>query len=388
MRVLCINSMFYTEAYRRCIDELGTLEGIDLTALTVDGWVMNERLTKTTPLKAAAPYSFVVGTALWKGKENRGFYISGLKKAFLLSRPDIIFLMEEPFSLFALQVLFYQYLYASSAPIVVFTWNNLSYEVFDYRPSLWYRLVSRWTLDRFAGALTANTDGIEALRNTNFANPIQKIGYGVETASFEQVEEDQVTALKMRLGLSPEIQVIGYVGRLLYMKGLDLLLKAFATVASDTTRLLIIGSGDYEAEMLRLADEYNIRSKLIHIQSVAHAEIPAYMHLLDILVLPSRRVNMWAEQFGRVLIEAQAAGAIVIGSSSGAIPEVMGEQGFVFEENNADSLIQTLHAVLSLPKEKKDELKQLARERVRSEFSWSVFAKRAASFLRHILDRG
>jgi glycosyltransferase involved in cell wall biosynthesis len=384
MRVLIINSMFYTQAYRRCVDELGMLPDIDLTVLTVDSWIMNDRVGMADPLAADAPYAFVKGKTLWSGKENRGFYTSGLARAFKLSKPDIIFLMEEPFSLFALQVLFFRALFAPNAPIVFFTWNNLSFREFDYRPSLWYRLVSRWTLDRFAGALTANDDGIKVLRDTGFGKPIEKIGYGVETERFVNREELALNALRSRLGLNTDTIVIGYIGRILWMKGLDLLLEAVAMLEREDIRILLVGSGEYENELFRLAQKLGVAEKIIHLQSVPHQEVAQYMQLIDIFVLPSRRVKMWAEQFGRVAIEAMAAGAIVIGSDSGAIPEVIGDGGFIFEENDKYSLAIALHKALDLSPQQRTAMIAHARERAQTGFTWRKFATQAAGFIHSI----
>ncbi len=386
MRVLIINSMFYTSAYRRCVDELGAQPGIDLTVLTVDGWIMNDRLSTTEPLSANAPYSFIIGKALWKGKENRGFYISGIARAFQVSQPEIIFLMEEPFSLFALQILFYKNLYSPISKIVFFTWNNLSFSEFDYRPSAWYRMVSRWILDRCDGALTANSDGMSVLRNARFFQPIETIGYGVRTDRFINRDDDRLEKLRSELGITSDEIIIGYVGRLLQMKGLDLLIESFATIDEPKLRLLIVGSGEYEQTLLAQADHLGIRNKIIHFPSVAHHEVPAYMQLINIFVLPSRRYRMWAEQFGRVLVEAMAAGAIVIGSDSGAIPEVIGNAGFIFSENNAIALREALHKALHLDSNARATLQAIGRERASKEYSWERFAKQAAVFLKRIRE--
>src|ERR1700679_553673 len=104
MRTLIVNSMFASTVYRRCADELGAITGIDLTMLTVDSWIMNGRNMPFEPIlpestdNIRSTYATVVGKAVWQGYENRGFYRSGIFRAFQISRPDVLFLMEEPFS--------------------------------------------------------------------------------------------------------------------------------------------------------------------------------------------------------------------------------------------------------------------------------------------------
>jgi len=75
---------------------------------------------------------------------------------------------------------------------------------------------------------------------------------------------------------------------------------------------------------------------------------------MDVLVLPSKTMPTWKEQFGRVLIEAMACQVSVIGSSSGAIPEVIGKAGLVFKEGNAADLRAKIEQLKSSPKVRKE----------------------------------
>ncbi len=380
MRTLIVNSMFASSVYRRCADELGSLNGMELTLLTVDAWRMNGRPMPCDGVSAKSPYATVIGKTAWRGYENRGFYISGLRRAFQLSRPDVLFLMEEPFSVFAAEILLAKSLFAPRIPVVFFTWNNLSLTQFDYRPSFFYRNVARRTLSHMHYALTANTDGIEVLRRAGFENPIRTVGYGVDTSAYQTPRPDRVKKIRDSLGISRDDIVVGYVGRMLEMKGVDLLIEAYTKLKSDhprlKTKLLLVGSGEWEQPMLQLARDRGIALDLRHIPSVPHREVPDYMHTLDILVLPSRRKAMWAEQFGRVLVEAMAAGKIVIGSSSGAIPEVIGDGGFVFPENDSMALSTELVRAITLSPEKHAHLLTQAQTRA-EHFSWQRFARDA-----------
>jgi glycosyltransferase involved in cell wall biosynthesis len=63
----------------------------------------------------------------------------------------------------------------------------------------------------------------------------------------------------------------------------------------------------------------------------------------------SETTATWKEQFGRVIIEAQACGTPVIGSSSGAIPLVIGEGGWVVREGSAKALANLLDRLAEDP---------------------------------------
>ncbi len=389
MRTLIVNSMFASSVYRRCADELGTIPGMELTVLTVDAWRMNGRPMPFDAIASSAPYATVIGEAGWRGYENRGFYRSGLRRAFELSRLDVLFLMEEPFSVFAAEILLAKAIYAPRTPAVFFTWNNLSLTEFDYSPSFFYRTVARQTLSRMHYGLTANFDGIDVLRRVGYKNPIRNIGYGVDTSSYSTPRPDRVCEIRTSLNISPEEIVIGYVGRMMEMKGVDLLIEAYARLKRDhpelRTRLLLIGSGEAEKTFLQMAETLGISSDIRHVPSLPHKEVPDYMHALDILVLPSRRKAMWAEQFGRVLVEAMAAGKIVIGSSSGAIPEVIGNAGFIFTENDSVALTSTLLQALILDTAARITLLEHAHERA-NYFSWKRFANDAFEAIAYCHD--
>jgi glycosyltransferase involved in cell wall biosynthesis len=86
------------------------------------------------------------------------------------------------------------------------------------------------------------------------------------------------------------------------------------------------------------------------IRPVSYEQMPGLLKSFDVLVLPSVTiVPLHREQFGRVLIEAMAAGVPVVGSSSGAIPEVIGDAGLVVPERDATALAQAIDRVLAEP---------------------------------------
>lgn len=127
---------------------------------------------------------------------------------------------------------------------------------------------------------------------------------------------------------------LGYMGRLTEEKGLDTLLESSRELkrAGYKVELHLAGSGPMVND---LSDEFIIKHGLL-----PHREAHHFYHRCDIFVLPSKTRPFWKEQFGRVLVESVASGTPVIGSSSGAIPEVIAKIGFgeVFEENNSHDL--------------------------------------------------
>jgi glycosyltransferase involved in cell wall biosynthesis len=112
--------------------------------------------------------------------------------------------------------------------------------------------------------------------------------------------------------------------------------------------------------------------------------VPRLMNALDVLVLPSRTTPTWKEQFGRVIIEAHACGVPVIGSDSGAIPEVIGPAGLTFPEGNIAALADSIMTLAkSVPKA--IELGLMGRERVLGNYTWRRVAERMRDVYRQVM---
>jgi glycosyltransferase involved in cell wall biosynthesis len=106
---------------------------------------------------------------------------------------------------------------------------------------------------------------------------------------------------------------------------------------------------------------------------------------IDVLVLPSLTQPHAAEQFGRVLIEAMANGVAVIGSTTGGIPEAIGEAGIVVPEGDANALAAAIERVRSDPG-LRAELIAKGRERVDRVYHHDILAARTIAFYESLLS--
>jgi glycosyltransferase involved in cell wall biosynthesis len=122
--------------------------------------------------------------------------------------------------------------------------------------------------------------------------------------------------------------VIVSPGRLVWEKGHYDVLRALALLERPT-RLLIVGAGPERERLLRYAAELGVPDR-VEIRALAHAEMPAVFATASCIVLASLPIPFWEEQFGMVLAEAMAAGAPIVASTSGAIPEVLGPGASLF----------------------------------------------------------
>ena len=106
---------------------------------------------------------------------------------------------------------------------------------------------------------------------------------------------------------------------------------------------------------------------------MSSVEVPSYLNGLDALVLPSRTTPSWKEQFGRILIEAMACEVPVIGSSSGEIPNVIGDAGLVFPEDDVAALRAHLIRLMADPA-LADDLGRRGRARVLAHYTHAQVA--------------
>ena len=123
------------------------------------------------------------------------------------------------------------------------------------------------------------------------------------------------------------------VGRLVWEKGHQDLLRALALLRSrgrSDVRALIVGDGPEHARLQALVSDLAL-SELVELRSsVRYDEMPALYAQASCLVLASLPVRFWEEQFGMVLAEAMAGHVPIVASSSGAIPEVVGDDALLF----------------------------------------------------------
>jgi glycosyltransferase involved in cell wall biosynthesis len=158
---------------------------------------------------------------------------------------------------------------------------------------------------------------------------------GVDTARFAAAR-----------AAAPEAVIVS-PGRLVWEKGHFDVIRALALLERPA-RLLVVGSGPEEARLLRYAADLGLEDR-VEIRAVPHAEMPAVFGQAACVVLASLPTPLWEEQFGMVLAEAMAAGAPIVASSSGAIPEVLGERAVLFAPGDWPELARLLDETLARP---------------------------------------
>jgi glycosyltransferase involved in cell wall biosynthesis len=161
---------------------------------------------------------------------------------------------------------------------------------------------------------------------------------------------DVKTYTRGTIPIASRPQKVLFVGRLVSVKGIDVLIRAADRVARTHPDLevVIVGDGPCRAELERQARGLPIRIEFLG--SLSRERAKAHFQDARVLVLPSRTDPFGAyEAFGMVVLEAQACGIPVITSAKGSktCGILEGETGFSFPENDAEALAERLTRLLS-----------------------------------------
>lgn len=279
-----------------------------------------------------------------RGATDTTFTYAGLADVMRMRRFDVVLVENEPWALVCWQARFWKSLLQPHALFGEFTWENVE------RPG-WKGLA----LAPVYRAMSATTDFIIS-GNQAASQLVQKCGakadavcvapqLGVDLSNHQPASSQERIALRHANGIPSGAFVVGYCGRLTNEKGLHELVAACDQIG--TVHLALLGSGALEPW---LREQALSRPWLHLLPPRPHGEIPAFLRCLDVFVLASKPVrtmkHCWEEQFGHVLIEAMACGVATLGSSSGAIPEVLGDASAVFPWGDAKALEARIRAVM------------------------------------------
>jgi len=173
-----------------------------------------------------------------------------------------------------------------------------------------------------------------------------------------------------------------YAGRLVQEKGVDTLVRAFATVVRRSgetpPRLLLIGDGTGRPAIEKLVDELGVRSQVTFAGKQSGKALVDWVSRGQIGVLPS----VWYEPMGGITVELMAAGKALIVSAEGGLAECAGEAGLTFPNGDHATLAERMLQLLADP-ELQHVLATRARERAR-QFLPSPFVDQYVALLREL----
>jgi glycosyltransferase involved in cell wall biosynthesis len=240
-----------------------------------------------------------------------------------------------------------------------------------------------WQCSFEAWRVIACSDFMRQELQNYFGLPSDKIVVipnGIDLAKGERCAEEKRVALQQRYAPQGE-HLLLYVGRIVYEKGLHVLIRAMPRLlaAYPQTRLLVAGKNG--ERYWPLAYELNVERSINFLGYISDEERDCLYTLVDAAVFPSLY-----EPFGIVALEAMAAGTSVIVSSIGGLAEVVRhlENGLTVLPNDPLSIAWAVDRLFSDPVAA-DRRRRQALQDVVERYSWRQIANQTVAFYHGIV---
>ena len=240
----------------------------------------------------------------------------------------------------------------------------------DYAPLMFQaRLLRHWR-DTF-DIVVANSHATRRQLEKGGYRNVEVIHYGVPSCPMRPPLADPPTAV--------------FAGRLVREKGVDVLLRAFATLVGDVpaVRLVIIGEGRERAALERLIGELGLHTSVQLLGKVAHDQMVRVAAPAWVQVVPSR----WDEPFGIIAAEAMMQGRAAIVTGTGGLAEIVadGDCGFHTPPGDVPALAAALRRLLT-DRELAERFGQAARRRALAHFNEERYVDQFVSLYERLLQ--
>ena len=218
--------------------------------------------------------------------------------------------------------------------------GHVFYGYWSPRRTAVYTALERWAARWCDRIVTLTERGTEEhlARGVGRRAQFVAVPSGVPTARLRAAAPPRPVA-RARLGIPPATYLVAGLGRLVPVKGFDLLVEAMPRVVAGvpSARLLLVGDGPERAALERRAEVLGVADRL-HVTGVV-TDVAASLAAADVVAAPSRNEGM-----GRALVEAMALGIPAVGAAVGGIPAVIvdGECGRLVPPEDPAALARVL----------------------------------------------
>ncbi len=215
------------------------------------------------------------------------------------------------------------------------------------------------------------------------ADKVDVIPNGIDTTRFDVLQNEDLT--EFRLGFAdPTEKIVFYVGRVVYEKGVHLLVEAMPRLLAERpgVKLIVAGTGQSLGAVRQRASDLGVGANCYFTGFIPDATRDRLFRVADVAVFPSLY-----EPFGIVALEAMAARTPVVVSEVGGLVEVVkhAETGITVFPDNVDSLVWGIRHTLDHP----DWARQRAEAAYRmvvEQYSWDAIARRTVQVYARVVS--
>ncbi|MBE0569819.1 MAG: glycosyltransferase [Deltaproteobacteria bacterium] len=272
--------------------------------------------------------------------------------------------------------------------LVCLQWENIPFAYEERREMKAMKSAVRAGADHFI-AVTERAKEALVLEGVDPAR-ITVIPMGIDTERFRP-DGGMRDSCRKGLGISPGEVVVLFTGRMVWEKGVYDLVHAAKLVKAEPggapVRYVMVGMGPEREAVMARAGEIGLGKSFLFVESHPYDRMRELFNAADLFVLPSISTRMWKEQFGMVLVEAMACGTPVVSTSSGSIPEVVGDAGILVPANDPGELAQAI-ASLCLDGNMRQDLGRKGRARAVGRFDSKGVAQQVGEVFDGVLREG
>ena len=209
-------------------------------------------------------------------------------------------------------------------------------------------------------------------------------------SNIELNEKDFQNKENIRKGLHLENKkVVLYVGRLIDLKGVDYLIKAFYKLHKDRKDvvLLVVGEGPEKSKLEVLAGELGIKDSVIFTGNIDNSLLGGYYLLSNVFVLPSI-TTYFADACPLVVNEAMYFARPVITSDAVGTTFMIqdGENGYVVPERDVDSLCNAIYKIVSDP-DLEEKMGNESKKLIEEGFRYKNMVDGFENALKHVMNK-
>ena len=197
-------------------------------------------------------------------------------------------------------------------------------------------------------------------------------GINTEYYSNASINDLQIKTLFSKIEISSETFKIFLPGRLTRWKGQEMFIESLNLLkkkyGKENFQAIILGSHQgrkvYYKKLLSMVEKHQLNKNIIFLQHFK--EMPVVYYISDVVVSPS----IEPEAFGRVAVEAQSMEKPILASDLGGSKETIidGKSGYLFKNNNIDSLAEHLNNIMEMDKSKLQSIGNEGRKNILKKF--------------------
>lgn len=310
--------------------------------------------------------------------DKKRYHLSGyfpeLPKTIIKFKPDIVIVTDEVYTIDAWFVIIYKLLFFKKFQII--TWSQAHYMESSKVLRPLAQILFWWNRKFIHKFVARNKHQVARIKPTLKNNEfVQHVYWSTDPEKFTKRTVTREEKYQNK-------KIIGFVGRIVPEKGILNVVQGFKKLPEDSI-FLIVGKGQdkYIGEIKSYIKKYNLGNKCILLGDLQYDKLVEFYNEIDLLILPTNNLNNFYELFGRVLPEAMMCKTLVLGSTNGAIPEVIDNEKCLFEQNNKSDMINKInHLVLMSPEEKERTIEKNYSHAIEN-FSVSAFVNNLTSLI-------